>query len=259
MIIKEKVKRMKKIFLILTVALILSGCGDEFPDMTEEQSAQVTEYAAGILMKYDTKHESRLLNDVELEKELARLEALANRKAEIAAMDEALEAEKRKEKESKEQALADTPVIPQGQSGPSGQYVDEFYGLDGISIRYSGYDVVDAYPDSSEALYFRMQAAEGKKLLVINFTASNNTDSEQTLDMMSIMPVFKIGINGDAPQYTLLTLLSNDLANYRGTLAAGEEINLVLVAEVKEEKAANIELISIKMQNDSNSATILMN
>lgn len=258
MITEEKVKRMKKIFLVFAVALILCGCGGEFPDMTEEQSAQVTEYAAGILMKYDTKHESRLLNDVELEKELVRLEALANRKAEIAAMDEALAEEKRKEKEEKEQALADTPVISQGQSGPTGQYVEDFYGLAGVSIRYNGYKVLDAYPDGGEELYFRMQATSGKKLLVIDFAARNNTDSEQTLDMISIMPGFKIGINGEAPQYALSTLLSNDLANYRGTLAAGEEVNLVLVAEVTEEKAANIESISIKMQNDSNSATILM-
>lgn len=251
--------QMKKGILALSVVLLLSGCGTQMPDLTAEQSRQVAEYAAGLLMKYDTKHASRLLSDAELEKELARLEALAQRKAELAAMDQAVKEEKQKEKEQKEQALAETPVIEQGETEPSGQYIEDFYGLDGITIRYQGYEIADAYPEGGEELYFRMQASTGKKLLVVKFVARNETVEEKTLDMISVMPRFKIGINGEAARYALSTLLLDDLANYRGTLMAGEEITLVLMAEVSDEMAGNISSISLMMQNDSNSATILMN
>lgn len=248
---------MKKSFLVIIAALMMSGCGAQVPDMTEEQSSQVAEFATGLLMKYDAHHESRLLNDAELEKELDRLEKLASRKAELVAMDEALEEEKRKEKEEKEQALAETPVISQGENVAAGQTVDDFYGIEGVSIKYQGYKIMDAYPESGDELYFRMQATAGKKLIVASFVAKNDTSSEQTLDMISIMPSFKIGINGESPQYALSTLLSDDLANYRGTLGAGEEVTLVLVAEIAEEKTADIQSIFLKMQNGSNSATIL--
>jgi len=247
---------MKKAFLVITAALMLSGCGAQVPNMTEEQSAQIAEYAAGLLMKYDEHHESRLLNDAELEKELARLEALYLRKAELVAMDEALEEEKQKEKEEKEQALADIPVITPEEKVDIGQYVDDFYGIEGISIRYKDYKVMDAYPESED--YFSVQAEMGKKLLVISFVAKNDSGTEQTLDMISLMPNMKVGINDEGVQSALSTLLADDIANYRGTLAEGEEVTLVLLAKIDEEKAANIQSIVLKMQNGSNSATILM-
>lgn len=250
---------MKKVILVLSAAMLLSGCGAKMPDLTEEQSKQVAEYAAGLLMKYDTKHASRILSDEELQKELERLEALAQRKAELEAMDQALEEEKQKEKERKEQKLSETPVIEQGGAEVAGQYIDDFYGIDGIAIRYQGYEVTDAYPEAGEELYFQMQASNGKKLMVVKFAAKNESMEEKTLDMISIMPRFKIGINDETARYALSTLLLNDLSNYQGTLAAGEEITLVLMAEVSEELAGNISSISLMMQNNSNSATILLN
>lgn len=243
--------------MIILTTLMLSGCGQTIPDMTEEQSAQIAEYAAGLLMKYDTHHESRLLNDAELEKELARLENLALRKAELAAMDDIIKGEEAKKKEEKKQTIDDTPLISQGESVNTGQYVNEFYNIEGITIKYQGYRVMDEYPDSGDELYFGMQATTGKKLLVLDFMAKNETSFEQTLDMLSVMPTFKVEIDGEKPQYVLATLLTDDLANYRGTLAAGEEVQLVLVAEIKEEKADNIQTITLKMQNESNIATIL--
>lgn len=250
---------MKKGILALSIVLLLSGCGTQMPNLTEEQNRQVAEYAAGLLMKYDTKHASRLLSDAELEKELARLQELARRKEELAALEQERKEEQEREKEQKEQALSEIPVIEQGANGPAGQYIEDFYGIDGITIRYQGYEITDAYPQGGEGVYFRMQASSGKKLLVVKFTASNNTAEEKSLDMISLMPRFKIGINGETARYALSTLLLDDLANYRGTLAAGEEVQLVLMAEVSEELAGNINSISLIMQNDSNSATILLN
>ena len=104
-----------------------------------------------------------------------------------------------------------------------------------------------------------MQASNRKKLLVVYFEAKNETTEKQNLDMITIMPRFKIGINRENAQYALSTLLSDDLANYRGTLEAGESVSLVLIAEVSEEMAGNIDWITLMMENDSNSATILMN
>ena len=246
---------MKKVFLVLCVAMILSGCGAEIPDMTEEQSKAVAEYAAGLLMKYDTHHDSRLLSDAELAKELERLEALALRKAELVEMDQALK--EQKEEAKKEQD--DTTVVMPEENAVQGQYVDEFYGLEGVKIRYQGYHMADAYPEGGEDIYFRMQANSGNKLLVVEFLAKNQSETDASIDMISIAPRFKVGINGEAARYALSTLLMDDLANYRGTLAAGEEVALVVITEISEETAESVESISLIMQNGSNSATILMN
>lgn len=246
--------QMKKGILILCAAMFLSGCGAEFPELTEEQSREVAEYAAGLLMKYDEHHDSRILSDAELEKELERLEALFVRKAELAEMEEKLKEEK--EEAKKEQN--DTTVIMPEESEVKGQYVDEFFGLEGVTIRYRGYHVADSYPENGEDIYFGMQATGGNKLLVIEFVAKNETEAAVSVDMISVAPRFKVGINGESTRFALSTLLMDDLANYRGTLAAGEEVTLVIIAEIPEETAENITNITAIMQKGTNSATILM-
>lgn len=47
---------MKKSMISLAVAtamISLVGCGNQIPDMTQEQQALVVEYAAGEILKYD--------------------------------------------------------------------------------------------------------------------------------------------------------------------------------------------------------------
>lgn len=256
---KENRKKMKRIMMAaVSLALLTGGCGSKMPELSEEQSRQVAEYAVGLLMKYDTHHDSRLLNDVELERELARLEALAQRKAEVAAAEQARQEEEARQKAEAEQELADTPVIEQGESVPAGNYIDEFYGIDGFTIRYQGYDIVDTYPPSGAETYFMMNANSGNKLLVLKFQAQNITGEERELDMISIMPRFKIGINGGSQRFALSTLLPDDLVNYKGMIGGNESETLVLMAEISEEMANNIESVSVSMQNETSSVTTLL-
>lgn len=52
----------KKTFciMIISLLLLLAGCGNHIPEMTKEQSAQISEYAAGLLLKYDEGNVNRL-------------------------------------------------------------------------------------------------------------------------------------------------------------------------------------------------------
>ena len=67
----------KLICLSLIGAVLLGGCGSQIAEMTEEQQAQVGEYAAFAMLRYDAEHRSRLVDysEVEAADELfARLE-----------------------------------------------------------------------------------------------------------------------------------------------------------------------------------------
>ena len=54
-------KKLVVMLCIMTMTLSLSGCGNAIPDMSEEESAMITEYAAGLLLKYDKNYSSRLV------------------------------------------------------------------------------------------------------------------------------------------------------------------------------------------------------
>ena len=255
----------QKIGIILCILLCVAmcaGCGAKFPELSEDQNRQVAEYAVGLLMKYDEKHESRLLNDAQLEKELSRLENLAARKEQIAAADQAQKQEKEEEQRQREEALENTPVIngteTTGASHSDAEYMEDFFGLSGIQIRYEGYAVEETYPSSADGLYFMVQANSGQKLLVLSFAVSNIAETEQQLDMISLKPQFKVAVNQDNAQYALSTLLADDLANYRGTIQPGETVNLVVIAQVPAEVSEQINNIEVIMKNDTNSATTLL-
>lgn len=235
---------------ITAAAIFMTGCGSNIPDMTEEQNAQIVEYAAGLLLKYDENYHSRL---VEEESEAAPEQET-----------ETPEREPEKEEEAAQQEQQETtPVVDKSQDvgTVSHKSVEEFYGIDGVSITYAGYELKDMYPDSpdSDDLFFAMNATSGCKLLVLNFDVANISGGDLNLDMLSLNTKFKVSVNGETPKYALTTMLMDDLSSYVGTIAAGASERLVLVSEIPEDKAASIQTISLNMKNVSEDGTISLN
>ena len=75
----ENKKRIVCGALLCVMALGMTACGNEIPDLTEAESQRVGEYAAVTLLKYDANHRSRL---VDPEIVIAKLEKTRPRKPE---------------------------------------------------------------------------------------------------------------------------------------------------------------------------------
>ena len=102
---------MKKIVCtagILLSALCITGCGiPQIREMSEEQEKLVTEYAAGLLIKYDPSAKSNLLDEEQLAKaeEEERIQREKDERTkqlaeEYVAKQQAAEAEKQKKKDA---------------------------------------------------------------------------------------------------------------------------------------------------------------
>lgn len=242
------------IICVAIASFFMTACGSTVPEMTEEQNAQVVEYAAGLLLKYDENYHSRLVE--ETEEPVKETEA------------ETLEKESEQEEETtaslQEEPEKETEVIDRTQEaqGSAARSIEEFYGIDGVTIAYAGYEVKDTYPDASadsDELILAMGATSGCKLLVLNFEVNNISGSDVNLDMLSLNTRFKISINGETPRYVLTTMLMDDLSSYVGTIAAGTSQRLVLVCEIPTEKANTIQTLSLNMKNVSEDGTISLN
>ena len=72
--------------LLCAMMLSMTACGNEIPDLTEEESQRVGEYAAVTLLKYDANNRSRLVDPemviAKLEKEAAKEASQEEEKAE---------------------------------------------------------------------------------------------------------------------------------------------------------------------------------
>lgn len=245
-----KKEQLRKGMLVVIMSLMLTGCGNRIPEMTGEEERAVSEYAANLILKYDANHRSRLVSREEVEKRTAELlekEAYDIPEASQGGMD----------------PVDDTPIIEidrETGEGSTAENMEAFYELpDGINIMYQGEVVADSYSAEEDAEdYFALDAAEGKKLLILNFCIENHSRTEQGMDLLAKGAEMKVTVNGSRSYNILTTMLLNDMSTYVGDVPAEGNISVVLLAEVDKDVTENIESLSLRLKNDSKICTILL-
>ena len=235
----------------ITAAILMTGCGSVMPDLTEEETEIISEYAAGVLLKYDRVHGGRLMSEAEYEME-------ENKKAEREAAASAAEQQNEEENAAEESAASDTEVVDVSQDAevvvPS--TIEEYYDIQDITFQYTGYELTDSYPSDSEEdnVFFAMDATEGMQLLVLKFTATNVSSADQTLDMIGYGVRFKVSVNGGSGENVLSTMLLNDMQNYKRVITAGTGTELVSIVEVPQ--ATTVESIDFILRGDAGNSVI---
>lgn len=243
-------RRIKVFAVNLAVMFALTGCGNQIPDMTEEQMQMVGEYAAITLLKYDADHRSRLVTMDEIEAHDAKekeLQELREQQQEAAS------------KGNQMKPSDDTPTIAAGQETGIENTIgfEEFYGLpEGISISYQGEETRDSYSGDASMDAFSLEATPGKKLLILNFLLENQSGNDQSVDLFSKTAIYRVTVNGTYTRGALTTMLTDDMSTYVGTLAAGESKNVVLIVEIEKNMADSISSISLRLKNESKTGTI---
>lgn len=273
-----KVKKYLGIALSIGLAILATGCGEKFPELTDQQYAQTVEYAAGLLMKHSNNGQERLV--------YVDAEAVEKQRAKEAA--EAAESEKEQE-QSKPVQPAPAPVQtepqePETEGGDEGQALttgDEATGevsgenegskeetgepeasasqedpdaivlsdedtqeiMDDIFLSYQGYMVASTYPESSKS-YF-VNADKNKKLLVLRFDLYNGSDSSKSVNIIPLHPQFQIIFNGKNIGYSSVTVLPNDLSTYSGTIDSRAHESVVVLTQISADDAKNIQSLGM--------------
>ncbi|MDE6965191.1 MAG: hypothetical protein K2P30_16365, partial [Lachnospiraceae bacterium] len=199
-------KNFKSGVIMVLSAVLMTGCGNTIPEMTEEEQELVVEYAANTLLKYDKYYERKLI-ELTLEQELAE---------DTVPKEEAMEeTEEKPEKESSLKPDSEVTIIDNtGDAVSENISIQKFLGLDSVEITYTGNEVCDAYPEQGEDLFFIMNATAGNKLLVLKFQVKNVSGTETELDIAQSNTRFKVVVDGKQTN-ALTTMLLNDLAYYK--------------------------------------------
>lgn len=205
----------------IMAAALLTGCGSVMPELTQEETDLISEYAVGVLLKYDKYHSSRLVDTAAYEPEEAQEEE----------PEEPVPAEP-----EEETPVEDTQVVDVSQSEAAAvpSTIEEYYGIPDFTFQYTGYELARNYPPDAEEgnLFFAMDATEGMQLLVLKFMATNTSSSDQRLSMLGYGARFRVSLNGGSSQGALATMLLNDMQTYDETVPAGSGVELVSIVEV---------------------------
>lgn len=226
--------------MMLIIVLSLTGCGNAIPEMTQEQERLVVEYAMTTLLKYDTNHQGKIVELSQMEVEAPHHEQIDQGNMVI----------------TDEQEPSELPTTENGDAitedtEPMILSAEELLGLPNVSLEYTGYEVVDRYPQNGEEIYFAMNASEGSQLLVMKFTLCNLLPEEQMVVIQPGSVRLKMIVNGKEKN-VLTTMLLNDLGAYQETLGANESVEVVAVGEFKTEELEKIETLELKMKANEN-------
>ena len=240
--------------IVLVLSMLITGCGSTIPDLSEEQTELVTEYATGLLLKYNSIPGRSLLNDSQLEIEEKKEE-------------EQREKEKKKEEAAQAYLAAQEAANSEKKSDVSLQTEEasdniddlaKFYGLDGFSISYIGYQLCQSYPDEErEDFFLAMDATQGKQLCIVQFNVTNILSEEHEFDMFEKQGKFYLSIDGQDKVPAQSTLLLDDLASYKGVLSAENQEQMILVFEV-EQSIQQISTMELTAKYDSKKGSIVL-
>ena len=260
-------------FLIIGMcSVMLVGCNKEKEDVAAEavieaeeenmfgltagEQRMYAEYAAGALMKYNAGSNMRILEGQTLINQEAKEKAAkeqAEKRAQLAAEYEA----NKKENSDKKNDQNSGDGSSGSSEGVAISYITDMSqatGTDAFSIIYDGYEITDSYPNSGEDILMAMDATSGKLLLVTKYKVTNISGQTENLNIFSKQGKFKLKLNGKSykSQYTLLL---DDLSMYKGDLEAGETMEGVLIFEIPEAEASNVNdmVLSITVDGESSS------
>ncbi len=230
----------------IAASLLMTGCG-AMPDLTQEETELISEYAVGVLLKYDKSHGSRLVD--------------------ISAYDVAediSEPEETPEEPIPEEVPEDLPETTQTvdvsqdeiETEPVISSVEEYYGIPNVAIQFTGYELTDSYPNAEGEgnLFFSMDATPGTQLLVLKFQASNTGNEDQAMDMLGHGARFRVSVNGEASKGALATMLLNDMQTFNEVIPLGSSVELVSIVEVPRDISINS--IDFIMRGNEENATL---
>ena len=257
----------KKFIAALTAAaLLLSGCGGGFVDLSEDESKQIVNYSTNVLSDHNSAVKGSLKNltgtdlkDIVIKDDPSIIQEIEEAKEEATKEIEEVQSSKDQDASSGEAEAGE-----EAESGPmeiQDADIAELIGLQGFSVDYSGHGVLESYPDPSDPdadmLFSIEPATANDKLLVLYFNVTNTGEEEMACDILHLQPGFRFKTGGKTHSF-LTTLLLDDLSTLEVTLQPGESKRAVLVAELSAEKLAALSDITLIIMGGAENTEILL-
>lgn len=241
-------KKGKLIGIAVIATGLLTGCVDHMPEMTEEQSALIAEYAADLLLKYSPNYDYKIADEEilveEVEEEVTTEEPTEEATEEATTENvEALEVSVKSTVSQETEAALDVVDVAEVDFA-------EIFGMEDIEIRYDSMEVCSTYPQGESGTGFSVNASNGKTLIVMHMSIENTSEAVITCDLFEKDLDISININGGNYKKVSNTMLINDFKTYMEEIPVGESREAVIVAEVNAITEEEITSCTLRMTSD---------
>ena len=140
-------KKGKVLGLFAMSAMLLTGCIDAMPELTAEQSDIITEYAAGVLLKYSSNYNYKIADEEEVLAAMAARQEAAEPEtaAETEPETDIVQAEGEANQNTSPTEAETETEAEQIQFVADLDFAAEL-GIDDLIIRYQSFEICSAYP-----------------------------------------------------------------------------------------------------------------
>ncbi|MEZ3477953.1 MAG: hypothetical protein K1W08_05005 [Lachnospiraceae bacterium] len=248
-------KKGKVLGLFAMSAMLLTGCIDAMPELTAEQSDIITEYAAGVLLKYSSNYNYKIADEEEVLAAMAARQEAAEPEtaAETEPETDIVQAEGEANQNTSPTEAETETEAEQIQFVADLDFAAEL-GIDDLIIRYQSFEICSAYPGDNTG--FSVDAAQGKKLLVMHFDMEGLPEEDVDCNLFDYEIKMRVNINDTGSTSVLSTLIPNDLGTYMDIVPAGEIVDVVAVAEIDDMTAEEIQTLTLHAASNSQSCTV---
>ena len=248
-------KKGKVLGLFAMSAMLLTGCIDAMPELTAEQSDIITEYAAGVLLKYSSNYNYKIADEEEVLAAMAARQEAAEPEtaAETEPETDIVQAEGEANQNTSPTEAETETEAEQIQFVVDLDFAAEL-GIDDLIIRYQSFEICSAYPGDNTG--FSVDAAQGKKLLVMHFDMEGLPEEDVDCNLFDYEIKMRVNINDTGSTSVLSTLIPNDLGTYMDIVPAGEIVDVVAVAEIDDMTAEEIQTLTLHAASNSQSCTV---
>jgi hypothetical protein len=230
--------------VLVAAAMLFTGCGDPLVPLTEEEESIVVNYSAGTLAKHNSyQQEGMTAIYPEEEEELEDTEE--SQETEEPDDTKGQEEDKKDKPQETEDKPEDKSEDALTQEETKQLTLTEALSVPGIEFSYHDYSTALNYKQG-EAL--SMDASAGNVLLMLNVNMTNTGSKAAECDLLSKQPTFTLSLNGEAGVPNQMTMLTNDLCTYKGTMDPGQTEAMILMFEVPEKTAENISSLQLSVK-----------
>ena len=101
-----------------------------------------------------------------------------------------------------------------------------------------------------------MDAAQGKKLLVMHFDLEGLPEEDVDCNLFDYDIKMRVNINDTVSATVLTTLIPNDLASYMDVVKAGEMVDVVAVAEIDDMTEEEIQTLILRAASGAQTCAV---
>ena len=266
---------MKKVTAICCICLsicLLSGCGKVI-ELTEEENYMVAEYAAELLLKYDRNIDLRYYSEKVTSTTAEAIDETTAEEPSTEITEETTTTKAAEDNSGDDNTTqSDSSVVTPDEMPEedvsasdissnvrdSSYDIADFAGVDTVSIKYAYYMLVDQYPSvDHDGVAITIDAPSGYKLLVLKFNMENKTGDDQYVDMFSKELEYSIIVDGNKKAKQMLTILIDDLYTYQGTVDGNMFEEVVLLFQVSDSVAENIQSLKLQVTDSNNNDVVI--